>query len=60
MKEIANNISHTAVYGRVIGNAMCCTSNVYFLVLSIFVHNLKKTIHIPLASRGEGGIFVNK
>ena len=54
MKEIANTISHTAVYGRVIGNAMCCTSNAYFLIPSIFVHNLKKTIHIPLASRWRG------
>lgn len=54
MKKIANTISHTAVYGRVIGNAMCCTSNAYFLIPSIFVHNLKKTIHIPLASRWRG------
>ncbi len=54
MKKIANTISHTAVYGRVIGNAMYCTSNVYFLIPSIFVHNLKKTIHIPLASRWRG------
>ena len=60
MKEIANTIFHTAVYGRVIGNAIYCTSNIYFLAPSIFIHNLKKTIHIPLVSSGEGGIFVNK
>ena len=72
MKRIVNTKPQAVVYGRVTNNITYCMLGVYPPPLTFVKKTTKKTLSftanarhcaafgVYLASRGEGGIFVNK